>query len=144
MARGHGPHYSTASSTGLVTGADTATWAGRGVIVLLWDLALVVPLPVFALGPGPLVPKSWVNWCAIELGVRGVRGGQSRGWAATGEVHFFQLFFWGFWGGKLLGRMAAYSCAPLPFPWFLALFPVVLLVFGHLAPWAGLRCQISD
>ena len=46
MSRGYGPHYSTASSPGLVTGENPATWAGRGVIIPLWDLALVVPVPL--------------------------------------------------------------------------------------------------
>ena len=47
----------------MVTGANPATWAGRGIIVSLWELALVVPFPVLALGPEPLVPANWVSWC---------------------------------------------------------------------------------
>ena len=39
----------------MVTGANPATWAGRGIIVSLWELKLVVPFPMLALGPGPLL-----------------------------------------------------------------------------------------
>ena len=86
MARSHGPYYPIASSPGMVTRANPATWAGRGIIVSLWEIVLVDPFPVLALGPGTLVPRSWVGSCAIGLGARGVRGGQSRDRAATGEL----------------------------------------------------------
>ena len=51
MAGGHGPHYPIALAPGLVTGANPATWAGRGIIVPLWDLGGVVLGPILHLGP---------------------------------------------------------------------------------------------
>ena len=81
MARGYGPHYLTASSPGLVmTGANSATWAGRGIIVLLWELALVIPLPVLVSFPeGPsregVVGGLESRWkMARSLGTRRVVG----------------------------------------------------------------------
>ena len=53
------------------------------------------PLPVSALGPGSLAPKSWVNWRAIRLGIRGVRRGQSRPgrhWRGSFSSSFFFFF----------------------------------------------------
>ena len=40
----------------------------------LWGLALVLPFPFFALGPGLLVPTGWVSWCAIGPSGESLRG----------------------------------------------------------------------
>ena len=42
---------------------------------------------------------------------------------------------------RLAFRLATYSCAPLPFVWFMVLFPVALLLFDHLVPVGSKRVR---